>query len=117
MNITVSFNPLGQRAHIIDVQGEIDVYTSPKLKESIAEMIEKNHVNLAIDLSKVRYIDSTGLGVLIGALKRIRENSGRIVLVCNNSQILKIFSITGLSKIFTICDTVKDAEAEFENMD
>jgi anti-sigma B factor antagonist len=96
-------------ASIVDLNGEIDVYTSPKVKETISELIDKGHYALVINLENVRYIDSTGLGVLIGGLKRVREHSGSVNLVCTNPQIKKIFDITGLSKIFGIYDNEKAA--------
>ena len=111
MNIKTNTKALGELAKLIEVQGELDVYTSPKLKEAIADVVDNAKTNLVIDLNNVRYIDSTGLGVLIGTLKKIRENGSQMMLVCNVSQILSVFSITGLSKILTICDTVSAAEA------
>jgi anti-sigma B factor antagonist len=90
------------RPHVVELSGEIDVYTSPKVKDAITELIDKGHYNLVINLEKVRYIDSTGLGVLIGGLKRVREHGGSVNLVCTNPQIKKIFDITGLVKIFGI---------------
>jgi len=98
-----------KNAYVIDVQGEIDVYTSPRVKETINELIEKEHYNLIINLEEVRYIDSTGLGVLIGALKKVREHNGSINLICTNPQIKKIFNITGLVKIFGIFKNVEEA--------
>jgi len=96
----------GQRpCSIVDLNGEIDVYTSPKVKEAIMGLIDAGHYELVINLENVRYIDSTGLGVLIGGLKRVREHSGAVNLVCTNPQIKKIFDITGLVKIFGIFDT------------
>jgi len=94
---------------VLDLNGEIDVYTSPKVKETITELIDKGHYSLVINLENVRYIDSTGLGVLIGGLKRVREHSGTVNLVCTNPQIKKIFDITGLVKIFGIYDSEKAA--------
>lgn len=91
-----------KNGHVIEVQGEIDVYTSPRVKETINKLIEDKNYNLIINLEEVRYIDSTGLGVLIGALKRVREHNGSINLICTNPQIKKIFNITGLVKIFGI---------------
>ena len=102
MDIKVSTRSIRDLAQVVEVQGEIDVYTSPRVKETINELIEKGHYHLVINLEGVRYIDSTGLGVLIGALKKVREHSGRILLVCTNPQIKKIFNITGLVKIFEI---------------
>lgn len=102
MDIKVNTRVLNEKAQAVEVQGEIDVYTSPRVKETINELIEKGHYQLIINLEGVRYIDSTGLGVLIGALKKVREHNGRILLVCTNPQIKKIFNITGLVKIFEI---------------
>src|SRR5579859_6307596 len=96
-------------ATVVDLTGEIDVYTSPKVKETITDLIDKGHYNLVINLENVRYIDSTGLGVLIGGLKRVREHGGTVNLVCTNPQIKKIFDITGLVKIFGIYDDVDAA--------
>ncbi len=102
MDIKVETRSLEANIQAVDVHGEIDVYTSPKVKETIHSLIEKGHYNLIINLEGVRYIDSTGLGVLIGALKKVREHNGRILLICTNPQIKKIFNLTGLVKIFEI---------------
>jgi anti-sigma B factor antagonist len=68
-------------------------------------LIQKGNNNIIVNLEGVSYIDSTGLGVLIGALKRVKENNGDIKLVCTNLQIKKIFDITGLVKIFELYDS------------
>jgi anti-sigma B factor antagonist len=94
---------------IVELAGEVDVYTSPKVKEVIGKLIDGGAYKLVIDLEHVRYIDSTGLGVLIGGLKRVREHGGAVNLVCSNPQIRKIFDITGLVKIFGIFDDVTAA--------
>lgn len=109
MDIKIETRALGDAAQGIEINGEIDVYTSPKVKEIINELIEKGNYQLVINLEGVRYIDSTGLGVLIGALKKVREKNGAINLVCNNPQIKKIFNITGLVKIFGIFKTEEEA--------
>lgn len=103
-----------KKGYLVEVQGEIDVYTSPKVKEIINELIDKGNYNLMINLEEVRYIDSTGLGVLIGALKRVREHNGNITLICTNPQIKKIFNITGLVKIFGIYKSEEEAAAGLE---
>lgn len=109
MDIKVEARAIAEFTQAIEVHGEIDVYTSPKVKEIITELIDKGNYNLIINLEGVRYIDSTGLGVLIGALKKVREKDGCINLVCNNPQIKKIFNITGLVKIFGIFKTEEEA--------
>ena len=104
MDIKVNVRETQGDTYVVDLNGEIDVYTSPKVKDAIGDLIDKGHYNLVINLEKVRYIDSTGLGVLIGGLKRVREHGGTVNLVCTNPQIKKIFDITGLVKIFGIYD-------------
>lgn len=104
MDIKVNVREAQGQTDVVDLNGEIDVYTSPKVKDVIGDLIDKGHYNLVINLEKVRYIDSTGLGVLIGGLKRVREHGGTVNLVCTNPQIKKIFDITGLVKIFGIYD-------------
>ena len=105
MDIRVQVRESDDEAYVVELSGEIDVYTSPKVKDAIGELIDEGHYNLVINLEKVRYIDSTGLGVLIGGLKRVREYGGSVNLVCTNPQIKKIFDITGLVKIFGIFDS------------
>jgi anti-sigma B factor antagonist len=104
VDIKVNVREAQGDSYVVDLNGEIDVYTSPKVKDAIGDLIDKGHYNLIINLEKVRYIDSTGLGVLIGGLKRVREHGGTVNLVCTNPQIKKIFDITGLVKIFGIYD-------------
>jgi anti-sigma B factor antagonist len=82
---------------VVDVEGEIDVYTAPRLRE------------LVVNMEKVEFLDSTGLGVLVGGLKRVRAHDGSLDLVCTQERILKIFRITGLTKVFGIHDTVDEA--------
>lgn len=105
MDIKVNVREIQPDCYAVDLSGEIDVYTSPKVKDAISELIDRGVYHLVINLEKVRYIDSTGLGVLIGGLKRVREHGGTVNLVCNNPQIRKIFDITGLVKIFGIYDS------------
>ncbi len=104
MDIKVAVREAPGGTYVVDLTGEIDVYTSPKVKDAISKLIDDEHYYLVINLEKVRYIDSTGLGVLIGGLKRVREHGGSVNLVCTNPQIKKIFDITGLVKIFGIFD-------------
>ena len=90
---------------ILRVTGEIDVYTAPKLRQQLVQLVEDGARHLVVDLSAVEFLDSTGLGVLVGGLKRMRALSGSFALVCDQERILKIFRITGLDRIFTIVPT------------
>jgi anti-sigma B factor antagonist len=97
---------------IIEVGGEIDVYTAPKLRDKITELVGNGNYNLVIDMEKVEFLDSTGLGVLVGGLKKVRAHDGSMRLICNQERLLKIFRITGLAKVFVIHGSQADALAE-----
>lgn len=96
----------------IVLSGEVDVYTSPQLKQELVDAIEGGCIDLVIDLEKVAFIDSSGLGVLVSGLRRVKERSGTMRLVCTRENILKIFRITGLDKVFPIFPTL-EAAVEF----
>jgi anti-sigma B factor antagonist len=97
---------------IIEVGGEIDVYTAPKLRDKITELVGNGNYHLVIDMEKVDFLDSTGLGVLVGGLKKVRAHDGSMRLICNQERLLKIFRITGLAKVFAIHGSQADALAE-----
>jgi len=97
---------------IIEVGGEVDVYTAPKLREAIVAAVDAGHTRLLIDVQKVEFLDSTGLGVLVGALKRVRADGGSLDIVCTQERILKIFEITGLDKVFGLHTSIEDAQAK-----
>lgn len=94
---------------VIEVGGEIDVYTAPKLRETIVSAVDKGQTRLIVDVEKVDFLDSTGLGVLVGSLKRVRAEGGSLDIVCTHERILKIFDITGLDKVFGIHTSIDAA--------
>jgi anti-sigma B factor antagonist len=96
---------------VVTVEGEIDIYTVPRLRELLIDLVSKGNYQLIVDLDKVGFLDSTGLGVLVGGLKRVRPHDGWLDLVCTQERILNIFRITGLTKVFAICQTVDQAIA------
>lgn len=87
---------------VLNVRGEVDVYTAPRLRERIVDLVSQGKRQVVVDLGAVEFLDSTGLGVLVGALKRLRSHGGDLSLVCNQPRILKVFEITGLTKVFDI---------------
>ncbi len=96
---------------VIDVQGEIDMHTAPRLRELLIDLVSRGSYQLVVNLDKVGFLDSTGLGVLVGSLKRVRAHDGSLDLVCTQQRILKIFRITGLTEVFGIYETVDQAIA------
>ena len=110
MDLTLATREEDGRA-IVAVGGEIDVYTAPKLRDQITELVSGGSYNIVIDLEGVEFLDSTGLGVLVGGLKKVRAHDGSLELVCSQERLLKIFRITGLAKVFVIHDSVDPSVA------
>lgn len=110
MDLRLSTRSEGGRT-VIEVGGEIDVYTAPRLREQLTELVDSGRYEIVVDMSDVEFLDSTGLGVLVGGLKRVRTHEGSMHLVCTHERILKIFRITGLTRVFPIHDSVAAAVA------
>lgn len=91
----------GERALVV-VRGEVDIYTAPQLHEAFDEAIDAGAHDLLVDLSEVDFIDSTGLGVLIGATKRLQPRGGALAMVCPQEKICRVFQITGLDRVLAM---------------
>lgn len=94
---------------VLAARGEIDVAAAPELRERLVSLVEGGHAQLVVDLEDVDFIDSTGLGVLVGAVRRARAAEGDVRLVCTNSRLLKVFDVTGLDDVFVISESVVGA--------
>jgi anti-sigma B factor antagonist len=97
---------------VLAVKGEVDVYSAPRLREKLVELVSQGHRHIVVDLEAVDFLDSTGLGVLVGGLKRLRSHEGDLTLVCTQARILKVFEITGLTTVFRIAGSVDEATSE-----
>lgn len=115
MNLSINTNRPEPETTVVDLEGEIDVYTSIQLKQEITQIISQGAKFIVLNLEKVDYLDSTGLGLLIGALKRLRENQGNLIIVSPSVRIVRVFEITGLYKIFNIYGSMAEA-AEKEKL-
>ncbi|HEX8008411.1 MAG TPA: STAS domain-containing protein [Trebonia sp.] len=111
MDLMLNEYPAAQGQTVVEISGEIDVYTAPRLRETLVSLVEAGNYRLIVDMEGVEFLDSTGLGVLVGGLKRVRAHDGGIDLVCTQGRILRIFRITGLSRVFNIFGTVSEALA------
>jgi anti-sigma B factor antagonist len=87
---------------VLRVGGEIDVATAPRLREQLITLVNEQRYHLVVDLTDVDFLDSTGLGVLIGALKRVRTHEGDLRIVATANRVVKVFDITGLDQVFSI---------------
>ena len=86
----------------VQLYGEVDIYNADSLKSELHALIDERQADIVLDCTNLNYIDSTGLGVLVSALKKIREADKQISIVCLKPHIAKIFTLTGLDKVFEI---------------
>ncbi|MCY7394709.1 MAG: anti-sigma factor antagonist [Nocardioides sp.] len=110
MDLTLATREIDGKT-VIAVGGEIDVYTAPKLRDKLTELVANGVYDIVIDMEAVEFLDSTGLGVLVGGLKKVRAHDGSLQLVLTQDRLLKIFRITGLAKVFVIHESADAALA------
>ncbi|HET7799137.1 MAG TPA: anti-sigma factor antagonist [Humibacillus xanthopallidus] len=110
MDLSITRTDHGDRT-VVHLGGEIDVYTAPLVREKLDEQIQAGRTDLVVDLTDVSFLDSTGLGVLVGRLKFARTRGGSMRLVGTDDRVLKVFAITGLDKVFEIHPDVESALA------
>ncbi|KAB8137948.1 STAS domain-containing protein [Gracilibacillus oryzae] len=106
MNLNIEVNDQGL-TQSVKLAGEIDAYTAPKLKEALLPLVKKANVTVIVDLEHVNYMDSTGLGVFISALKAAKEYESELKLVSLQDRVHRLFEITGLENIINIDSTVR----------
>jgi len=86
----------------ISVEGEMDINTYKKVKDKLNAIIDEGSIDIELDFKNLSYIDSTGIGVLIGILKKLKKNEQSLVIKNARDNIKRLFSITGLDKIFIL---------------
>lgn len=92
---------------VVAVSGELDVFTAPDFETALQELISAGDTNLVLDLTDVDFLDSTGLGVMVKALKWAREGGGSLRVVATHERIVKVFRITGLDDVMALSDRVE----------
>ena len=102
---------VGSDCALIRVGGEIDVYTAPNLREAILGLIASDVTHVIADLRGVEFLDSTGLGAIVGGHKRLRTIEGTLILAASPERIARLFRITGLDRAFTLSPSVPEAIA------
>lgn len=90
-----------EAATLLVLRGDLDLQTAPDLRDALVEVIEDG-VRIVVDMEAVDFLDSAGLGILVGGLKRARTHGGELELVCSSRGVLKPIEITGLDRVFTI---------------
>ena len=99
---SINDDEIDATTHVVGVAGEVDLYSAPELKEHVLMAIDNGKTRIVVDLSQTTFIDSTTLGVLVGARKRLREHDGSLAVVCADEDKLALFEMTGLDRVFSI---------------
>lgn len=102
MGLTLDVRRLGRDAAVITAIGEIDVYDAPELRKVFVDLVQEERYRLVLNMDAVDFLDSTGLMVVVGGLKRVRPHNGTMAVVCNVERILKIFRITGIIHVLHV---------------
>jgi anti-sigma B factor antagonist len=105
----------GTDCAVLRIAGEIDAYTAPQLREQVIKLLADGTRHLIVDLREVEFLDSTGLGALVGSLKRVREQDGSLALIATAGKILTVFRVTGLIRVFEFHPSVAEAISSDDN--
>ncbi|HOF32826.1 MAG TPA: STAS domain-containing protein [Spirochaetota bacterium] len=98
---------------VLDISGEIDLYNAPEIKDTINQLIEDQKYNVIINLEKVSYIDSSGIGALISSLSSLKKYQGGLKIINVYASVRKVFELTKLTYFFEIFDSESDAVSSF----
>lgn len=98
---------------VLDISGEIDLYNAPEIKDTINQLIEDQKYNVIINLEKVSYIDSSGIGALISSLSSLKKYQGGLKIINVYASVRKVFELTKLTSFFEIFDSESDAVSSF----
>jgi anti-sigma B factor antagonist len=101
---------LDVRTSLVSVEGELDLFTAPSLKQMLVDALQAGSSRLVVDFSLVTFIDSTTLGVLVGVTRRL-EGDARLAIVCARPNVRKIFEFSGLDGAFAIFPTLDEGLA------
>jgi anti-sigma B factor antagonist len=101
--------PVDSHTQVVEPRGEIDVLTAPKLARRLLNLVDEGKTRLVVDLTLVTFMDSTGIGVLLNALRRAAGRDGGLVLVCPTERVLRPFQVTGLVSHMRIASSRDEA--------
>jgi anti-sigma B factor antagonist len=100
---------VGSDTHVVSVSGEVDLFTAPEFKQRVMAPIASGVEHVIVDLMETTFIDSSSLGVLIGAHRQLQARGGNLIVACDVEAIVKTFRITGLDGVFQLVDSVQAA--------
>ena len=109
MKLGLETEQLGDGVYVVSPAGELDLYTCPEFKQELLGVISSGARHVVVDLSLTTFVDSTALGVLLRGVERLKAADGRLSVVCPDENILRVFQVTGLHRVFEIHGSRADA--------
>lgn len=110
MTFNVKTSMIAEAAAVVTVEGELDLFTAPRLQEALLNAIETGHTGVLVDLTGSTFVDSTTLGLLMGSFERLTESGGTLAVACHDPNLRRIFQITLLDQVFPVFDSREDGE-------
>jgi len=107
--VNILKKPLGTEGALFAPAGELDAYTGPQLREGLAQAVDEGARWLVLDMAQVEYIDSVGLGIIVGAAKRARERQGNLAVIAARPNVLRVFEISGTRELLNVVATLEEA--------
>ncbi|MBV8150524.1 MAG: STAS domain-containing protein [Candidatus Eremiobacteraeota bacterium] len=111
-DLNIHVHTTGDQTVIFELKGSLDIATSPTVRAALLDAAERGQHRIVVDLTGLDFIDSTGLGALLGSQRRAKENNGEVRLIARDGQILRLLRITGLLGVFGVYHAVEDALAD-----
>jgi anti-sigma B factor antagonist len=108
-HVSLSDEVLDGDLQIIRARGELDLYAAPELKRRLGDAIDGGKTRIVVDLTDAAFMDSTALGVLLGALRRLRVRDGSLAVASNQPSILRILAVTGMDQVLDLHDSADAA--------
>jgi anti-sigma B factor antagonist len=112
--VRIQNEPLGDTGTLFFLEGELDAFTGPQLREELAEATAAGKRWLLLDLSAVQYIDSVGLGILVGAAKRLTEKQGEVAVIAPRPNVRRVFEVSGTQEMLNVVDSLEAARARLK---
>jgi anti-sigma B factor antagonist len=113
-HVSLSDEAVDADTQLLRARGELDLYAAPELKRRLASAIDAGKTRIVVDLTDAAFMDSTALGVLLGALKRLRVRNGALAIASEQPTILRILEVTGMNQVLDLHSTADDALAAVE---
>lgn len=108
----IDISRLDSGAVVVSVTGDIDLFTTPEFKQAVAEAMSRDADTVVVDLSRSTFMDSSSLGVLIGAHRKLARRGRPLTVVCDNEAILKVLRVTGLDGVFDVVGSLADSSEQ-----